>query len=141
MALNDSFRKKQRQLVVLFTNYSTIMFDKISLKPKFSKKTLIYSLCLLFSTWVVGQQKAERIIVITTDGFRWQELFTGMDSAIANQKKHHQGDSAEIFKSYWHEDPIQRRKLLMPFFWNALMTKGQVYGSRKFGNYVNTANP
>ena len=84
-------------------------------------KIFTCALCLFFSTWVVAQQKAERIIVITTDGFRWQELFTGMDSSIANKKEHHQGDSAEIFKSYWHQDPIQRRKLLMPFFWNPLI--------------------
>ena len=141
MASNNSFKKKQRKLVVAFTDYLPATFDKIELNPKFSAKIFIYLFCLFFSTWVVAQQKAERIIVITTDGFRWQELFTGMDSSIANQEKHHQGDSAEIFKNYWHEDPIQRRKLLLPFFWNTLMTKGQVYGNRQYGNYVNTANP
>ncbi|TAH14481.1 MAG: phosphoglyceromutase, partial [Sphingobacteriia bacterium] len=26
-------------------------------------------------------QKAEHLIIITTDGFRWQEVFTGMDTS------------------------------------------------------------
>jgi hypothetical protein len=103
-------------------------------------KLLIYTLTLIFSTASIAQQKAERIIVITTDGYRWQELFTGMDSAIANQEKFNQKDSAAIFEKYWNNDAGQRRKLLMPFFWNNLMAKGQVYGNRQYGNYVNIAN-
>ena len=103
-------------------------------------KFLIYTLALIFSTAATAQEKPERIIVITTDGYRWQELFTGMDSSIANQEKFNQKDSAAIFKKYWNNDAVQRRKLIMPFFWNNLMVKGQVYGNREHGNYVNIAN-
>ena len=88
-----------------------------------------------------AQQKTENIIIITTDGFRWQEAFGGMDSAIANLKKFNHGDSAYIFKKYWDDDANERRKKLLPFLWNTVASKGQVYGNRNFGNKVDNANP
>ena len=86
-------------------------------------------------------QKAENIIIITTDGFRWQEIFKGMDSAIANNSKYNEGDSSEIFEKYWANDEIERRKKLMPFLWSIIESKGQIYGNRQFDNKVNNANP
>jgi hypothetical protein len=85
--------------------------------------------------------QVENIIIITTDGFRWQELFKGMDSAIASNKKFNQGDSAYIFKNYWHNDEKERRKKLMPFLWSVVEAKGQIYGNRQIENKVDNANP
>jgi hypothetical protein len=105
-------------------------------------KPLLYRLLfiLLLPTTVVAQQKIDRLIVITTDGFRWQEVFNGMDSGIAVQPDFNQGDSARLFKNYWHADPTERRRLLLPFFWNTLAKQGQVWGNRDHNNYVNVAN-
>ena len=44
--------------------------------------------------------EAPNLIIITTDGFRWQEVFGGMDSTLANNKKFNQGDSAYIYNKY-----------------------------------------
>ena len=55
-------------------------------------------------------QKTENIIIITTDGFRWQEVFKGIDPAIANDKKFNQGDSAYIYKKYADADIKEARK-------------------------------
>ena len=68
--------------------------------------------CFLLTCLVIGvnAQPAENIIIITTDGFRWQELFKGMDSAIANNPKFNQGDSAYIFERYWSNDENERKK-------------------------------
>lgn len=104
-------------------------------------KRIIVCLLFLLPSLLFAQQKVDHLIVITTDGFRWQELFGGMDSALANQKKFHQGDSANLFKKYWHTQAEERRKLLMPFFWNTIVKNGQVYGNRTYENYVNNANP
>ena len=86
-------------------------------------------------------QPTENIIIITTDGFRWQEVFRGMDSAIANNKKFNQGNSTYLFEKYWDNDEWQRRKKLLPFFWSTLSAKGQVYGNRAYQNKVDNANP
>ncbi len=101
-----------------------------------------YFFCLLgitFSSFAFSQT-AENIIIVTTDGFRWQEVFKGMDSAIANNKKFNQNDSANIFKKYWADDVRERRKKLMPFLWSMIEQNGQIYGNRDLGNKVDNAN-
>ena len=107
------------------------------------KKYKIISLLTFFLCHIhfsFAQQKTENIIIITTDGFRWQEVFGGMDSAIANQKKFNQKDSTLIFKKYWDKDANERRKKLLPFLWNTVVANGQIYGNRNFGNKVDNAN-
>jgi len=99
-----------------------------------------FFILLFLSTPVTAQQKITNLIVVTTDGFRWQELFGGMDSSIAIQNEYNQGDSSFLFKSYWDKDVQARRQLLMPFFWNTLAKNGQIYGNRSYGANVNTAN-
>ena len=103
-------------------------------------KKLLFLLALL-SAGTAYSQTAENIIIITTDGLRWQEVFGGMDSAIANNKKFNQDDSAVIYKKYWAADAPERRKKLMPFLWNTIEKNGQLYGNRNAGNKVNNANP
>jgi len=88
-----------------------------------------------------AQNKTENIIIITTDGFRWQEVFKGMDSAIANNSKFNQGDSEYIYKNYWSSTEAERRKKLMPFLWSTIVSKGQVFGNRTLGSKVDNANP
>jgi hypothetical protein len=96
---------------------------------------------LLFALPLLSQaQRAENIIIITTDGFRWQEVFTGMDSALANDKRFNQYDSEYIFKKYWATTAIERRKKLLPFIWSVIEQQGQIYGNRDQDNKVDNAN-
>ncbi len=101
----------------------------------------IFFLLLTLSSVTAFSQTAENIIIITTDGFRWQEIFTGMDSTIANNPKYNQDDSAAIYKKYWDADPLERRKKIMPFLWSIVEKNGQIYGNRNLGNKINNANP
>lgn len=97
---------------------------------------------MLFCSAIVGRaQSSENIIIITTDGFRWQEVFKGMDSAIANNKNFHQDDSAYLFEKYWSDSETERRKKLLPFLWSTVSSHGQLYGNRNYGNRVSNANP
>ena len=100
----------------------------------------LLSILLFFIAAAGFSQKAENIIIITTDGFRWQEVFKGMDSAIANNNKFNQEDSAGIFKKYWANDPVERRKKIMPFLWSTIEKNGQIYGNRDLNCSVNNAN-
>ncbi len=102
------------------------------------KKLIVVS--FLLSSYFLQAQQTDNIIIITTDGFRWQELFDGMDKDIANDKRYHQNDSAKIFEKYWAKDGESRRKKLLPFFWNTIAAKGQLYGNRLIGNKVNVSN-
>ncbi|MEI9811013.1 MAG: phosphoglyceromutase [Bacteroidota bacterium] len=104
-------------------------------------KKIIMLVCTLAAITAHSQGKTENIIIVTTDGFRWQEVFKGMDTAIANNKKFNQGDSSYIFNQYWDKNEKERRKKLMPFLWSVVEAKGQVYGNRQLGNKVDNANP
>lgn len=82
---------------------------------------------------------AKNLFIITIDGFRWQELFTGADKALINNTKY-TSDTSIMKMMYWAENPEERRKRLMPFFWNIIGAKGQVYGNRNHSSKVNVAN-
>lgn len=102
---------------------------------------------LYMLTWLIlfsftgFSQKAENIIIITTDGLRWQEVFKGMDSALANNRKFNQDDSLYLYKKYWDTDETISRKKLMPFFWSTIEQQGQLYGNRHYRNMADNANP
>ena len=96
--------------------------------------------CLMAGPIVHAQTKTENIILITLDGFRWQEVFEGMDSAVANQKRFHRGDSAYLYKKYWSPDQNTRRETLLPFIWSTVARTGQLHGNRRLGSKVDMAN-
>ncbi|MCO6497496.1 MAG: alkaline phosphatase family protein [Chitinophagaceae bacterium] len=106
-------------------------------------KYIILILLAFFYVPSTAQEKAliENLIIITTDGFRWQEVFNGMDSALANNKQYNEGKQESIFKKYWDDDATVRRKKLWPFFWGTIAERGQIFGNRKYDNNVNVANP
>lgn len=87
----------------------------------------------------VTAKKAENLFIITTDGFRWQELFTGADSVLISNEKY-TPDMATIKSMYWSDDIHERRKKLMPFVWSVIGGKGQLYGNRNEGNCMNVSN-
>lgn len=94
----------------------------------------------VLATQVVFAQQADRLVVITLDGFRWQELFNGADSALLADAKF-TPDKEEYIRKFWDKSPEIRRQKLLPFFWTTLAAQGQVYGNRGYGNLVDNANP
>lgn len=83
--------------------------------------------------------KTRHVFIITTDGFRWQEVFKGADSILINNPEYVR-DTALVKALYWDDDANIRRKKLMPFFWNVIAQKGQLYGNRSLGSRVNVKN-
>lgn len=84
--------------------------------------------------------KAENLVVVTIDGVRWKEVFTGADSLLINNNEYTEDTETQNLL-YWEDNPLERRKKLMPFFWNVLARKGQLFGNRNYGNKVDVANP
>ena len=81
----------------------------------------------------------QKIVLITLDGFRWQELFSGADKQlIANSK--YVPDTTALKKKYWRSDSVERRKVLMPFVWTKIVQMGQLHGNRQWGSKVNVTN-
>lgn len=102
-------------------------------------KRLIFFIAIFIYGFADAQ--TENVIIITTDGFRWQEVFNGIDTTIANDNRFNQNDSAYLFKKYRSDNVNERRKKLLPFIWNTIAAHGQIYGNRNLGNNVNNANP
>ncbi|PKG80932.1 phosphoglyceromutase [Colwellia sp. 75C3] len=80
------------------------------------------------------------LILVTIDGLRWQELFSGADPALLNNKKFVR-DSHHIRDKFWHDNNVKRRQLLMPFFWDTVAKNGMVIGNRNIGSNMSIANP
>jgi hypothetical protein len=83
-----------------------------------------------------------RVILVTLDGVRIQEIFGGMDAVIANAPEAESGISEpEVTKArYWRETPAARREALMPFFWKSLVPAGIVLGNPAKGSPVTVRN-
>ena len=102
-------------------------------------KYLLSCIFCLTLTTTIAQTEAPNIFIITTDGFRWQEIFNGADSLLINNPDYVK-DTALLKELYWDNDLNERRKMLMPFVWKTLAKKGSLYGNRNYGNKVTVAN-
>ncbi len=96
---------------------------------------------MLFLPLLPHAQLAENLVVITTDGLRWQEVFKGMSPLIARDSLYNEEDSAYLFRAYGGIDEKERRKKLMPFLWRTIAAEGQLLGNRELGNKMDNANP
>ncbi|MEN2283258.1 phosphoglyceromutase [Algoriphagus sp. SE2] len=108
---------------------------------KIIKISLILSFGFLFLAGSVHAQenKTENVILITFDGMRWQEVFTGADSLLVDDTGMIETPGS-LLPDFWDDDPLVRREKLLPFFWNTLAKEGQIYGNRAYGNFVNNQN-
>jgi len=90
---------------------------------------ILLAFVLFFQSNLFSQAKENnKIIVITTDGFRWQELFKGLDTAILKYKFYQNGDSLSTVDSFGGSTAEESRKKLLPFFWSTIAEKGQIHG-------------
>lgn len=103
------------------------------------KKTILFSAFILVHYILIAQSKTENLIIVTLDGFRWQEVFGGVDSLLMMNKDYVR-DTSALKEKFWVSTQAERRKKLLPFFWNEIAAKGQLYGNRWQGNKVDNAN-
>ena len=104
------------------------------------KNIFLFILSLTLLVDLSAQKKnAENLVIITLDGFRWQEVFGGADDSLINNPEF-SFDTAALKKKYWAATPDDRRKQLLPFFWNTIAVLGQLHGNRNLGSKVNVKN-
>lgn len=100
---------------------------------------LILLIAPLYMCRASAQPPTQNVIIITIDGTRWQEVFTGADSTLLRNERFVK-DTGLMLQQYWHSDYLERRRRLMPFFWSVIQEHGQLLGNRNFDNDVNVAN-
>tara|TARA_R110001592_G_scaffold201527_5_gene450646 strand:+ start:2244 stop:3359 length:1116 start_codon:yes stop_codon:yes gene_type:complete len=111
------------------------------LNKKMKKSILVVSICVLSLLTTNAQQKTKKqpnVFLITLDGVRWQDVFTGIDTVLLNSPYAH--DRELLTKKFVGNSPEENRTLLMPFFWNTIAKKGQLHGNRNNDSEVNLTN-
>lgn len=95
--------------------------------------------CLSLPAFSQSELKTENVILITLDGLRWQELFSGIDAVLMEHEEYVENPDL-LRERFWEENPEVRRTKLMPFFWNTIVNNGQLHGNRNMGSRVDATN-
>ena len=99
------------------------------------------SILLAFGGTLTGTpQNSENVILFTLDGLRWQEVFAGADAALLNKEAGGVDDVEALRQEFWADDVDERRRLLLPFFWDVLVPSGQLFGNAWGGSEVHVTN-
>ncbi len=116
------------------------MFDLKSLKTLASG--LAASLCslLLAHPSLSAEPKTENVILLMTDGLRWQEVFSGAEESLISEEAGGVKDVENLRAKFWRDTPAARREALLPFIWGTIGRQGQILGNREKGSYGQVTN-
>ena len=85
--------------------------------------------------------KTRNVVLIVSDGLRWQEIFTGADPTLLNEANGGIWEKeAELRREYWRDDVSERRKALFPFLWTTVASHGQIFGNQSQGSIARVTN-
>lgn len=104
---------------------------------------LIASLGLasVFAAAQEAHPPAQNVVLVMTDGLRWQELFRGAEASLLTPAHYYKGRKVEALQQQFLAPTAEeRRRKLMPFVWNTLATEGMLYGDRDAGSNAFVTN-
>lgn len=83
--------------------------------------------------------KTENVILVVSDGLRWQEVFRGANPKMFTAEN--QVTTPSLLEDKYGS-PLQdvRRTKLMPFLWSTAVREGQFYGNRDKGSIARVTN-
>ena len=85
--------------------------------------------------------KTRNVVLIVSDGLRWQEVFTGADPTLLNKENGGIWDKeADLKREFWRDDVNERRKALFPFIWTTVAAHGQIFGNQLKGSVARVTN-
>jgi hypothetical protein len=85
--------------------------------------------------------KTRNVVLIVSDGLRWQEMFTGADPQLLNEDNGGIWDKEENLRhEFWRASPEERRKALFPFLWTTVAAHGQIFGNQAKGSIAHVTN-
>src|SRR6201998_100407 len=89
----------------------------------------------------IAPLKTRNVVLIVSDGLRWQEIFTGADPLLLNEKNGGIWDKeADLRRTFWRDDVNARRKALFPFIWTTIAAHGQIFGNQLKGSVARVTN-
>jgi Metalloenzyme superfamily len=105
------------------------------------RRLLVVGTFLIFVSPLALAGKTQNVVLIVSDGLRWQEIFQGADPLLLEEKN---GGSwmaeADLKRRYWRDTPEARRQVLFPFIWGTVAQRGQIFGNRTQGSDAHVTN-
>ena len=83
---------------------------------------------------------AENVLVVTFDGFRWQELFGGYQAALNTKPDGGVSKPETLAARFDRPSPEARREALLPFLWTVVAKDGQIFGDPEHRSRVRVTN-
>ena len=104
------------------------------------KKLILATAVVAASLLSLNSKAADNVVLVTLDGLRWQEVFSGADKNLI-ENTDFVADTDELKALFWRDDQAQRTQALMPFFSETLAKQGVLIGDRTQGSLMSVSNP
>jgi hypothetical protein len=84
--------------------------------------------------------RTENVVLIVSDGVRWQEIFRGADRPLMSRTPGGVSDTSALIATFWRDDIAARREALFPFLWGKVAREGQIFGNQDKGSVARIDN-
>lgn len=84
--------------------------------------------------------KTKNVVLITTDGVRWQEVFRGVEESLMTKENGGVRDTNALQSRFGRATLEERREALFPFLWGTVAKHGQLFGNVDKGCRVRVTN-
>ncbi len=105
--------------------------------------TVSFSLCFCTQPLMAQtrpQLKTRNVVLIVSDGLRWQDVFTGADPTLLGEHGGIWADKDKLHREFWNDDVNERRKMMLPFLWTVVAKQGQIFGNQNKGSIAHVTN-
>jgi hypothetical protein len=72
--------------------------------------------------------KTQNVVIVTLDGFRFQEFFGGAEEGLMEPDAGGVRDRDGLRRRYLRDSIEERRETLLPFIWGTIARQGQIFG-------------
>ncbi len=107
--------------------------------PAHKLSTFLLALAMLDA---VEAQEApvDNVLLVTLDGLRWQEVFRGVDPALAASEEYNRL-GPQLTEMFGARGSVSSAERLMPFLHDVVFEEGSVIGNRDAGSCAHVTNP
>lgn len=84
--------------------------------------------------------RTRNVVLIVSDGLRWQEVFRGAERALISGAPGGVSDTVALLRDFWRPNTEARRRELLPFIWGTVATQGMIFGNQDQGSTARITN-
>ena len=87
-----------------------------------------------------SELKTRNVVLIVTDGLRWQEVFQGPDHSLMNREHGGVENIDTLRTDFSRATSSQSRETVFPFLWKTFAHQGQIFGNQEKESIARVAN-